>query len=64
MEHEIEVDEVELKRGKIVQEVFVSSVTQSMEKLEVVENEIRQNFGDIGINILSMKSFYPAIEDA
>ena len=57
VEHGIEVDEEELKRDKIIEEVIISSVTQPTEKLEDVENEIRQKFANIGVNILSMNSF-------
>ena len=52
-----EVDEEELKRDKIIEEVVISSVTQPFEKVEVVEEEIKQKFADIGINVVSMNSF-------
>ena len=39
---EVEVDEEEMKRDKVIGEVLISSVTKPIEKMETVEEEIRQ----------------------
>ena len=54
---EIEVDEEEMKKDKVIEEVLISSVTKPMEKMETVEEEIRQKFAEIGVNVLEMKTF-------
>ena len=54
---EVEVDEEELKRDKIIEEVLIYSVTQPIEKMEVVEEEIKQKFANIGVNVEHLKTF-------
>ena len=46
-----------MKRDKVIEEVLISSVTQPIVKRETVEDEIRQKFAEIGVNVLEMKTF-------
>ena len=46
-----------LKRDKIIEEVLIYSVTQPIEKMEVVEEEIKQKFANIGVNVEHLKTF-------
>ena len=54
---EVEVDQDELERDKIIEEVIVSSVTKPIEKEKDVEQEIIKKFGEIGIVVKEMKTF-------
>ena len=39
-----------------MKKLIISEVTQLFEKLEVVEEEVRQKFADIDVAVVSMKS--------
>ena len=41
----------DLKQDKVIEEILISEVTQSFEKLEVVEEEVRPKFADIDVAV-------------
>ena len=52
-----EVDQAELDRDKMVEELIVSSVTKPIELITDVEQEIRDRLSAFGIKVINMRSY-------
>ena len=52
-----EVDQAELDRDIVIDDVIISAVTKPIEVKEVVEKEIRDRFNAIGVDVVKMDTY-------